>query len=105
MRLAAAALLIALAACGGGSSRTEGEAIFRGVGTCNVCHGADLRGTPMGPSLLEMDVSDDAIRTAITRGVPAKRPGFGAMPARSEMSADQIEAVITYIRSVQRSAR
>lgn len=73
---------------------------------CSVCHGVQLRGTSLGPSLLEPayapDVlDDDAIVIAITQGVEQRLWEFGPMPAAQGLSTDEIDAIIDYMRAEQ----
>ena len=74
---------------------------------CASCHGADLRGTDKGPSQLSIVYEpghhgDDGYRSAIRNGAPQHHWGFGNMPAVENITDDQIERVISFIRSEQR---
>jgi mono/diheme cytochrome c family protein len=82
-----------------------GEQVF--TQSCATCHGEGLRGGLAGPPLLhEMYAPDhhpdSAIRTAVARGVQPHHWEFAAMPPIPNLSDDDVEAVIAYIRSVQR---
>lgn len=74
---------------------------------CAVCHGADLRGTDRGPSQLS-DVyapshhGDGAYLLAVQRGVPAHHWRFGDMPRIEGLSADDVAAIVAYVREQQR---
>ncbi|MEZ5219756.1 MAG: c-type cytochrome [Ilumatobacteraceae bacterium] len=73
---------------------------------CASCHGADLRGTDKGPSHLSIVYepnhhSDDSFRSAIANGAPQHHWPFGDMPAVEGLSAEEVEAVIAFIRSEQ----
>lgn len=73
---------------------------------CASCHGADLRGTDKGPSQLSIVYEpghhgDDAYRSAIRNGAPQHHWTFGNMLAVESITDDQIERVITFIRSEQ----
>lgn len=73
---------------------------------CASCHGDDLRGTDRGPSQLSIVYEpghhgDNAYRSAIRNGAPQHHWGFGAMPAIADITDDQIERVIAYIRAEQ----
>lgn len=116
-RRAGCALAIAvtalLAACGGGGPTTgsaadRGAALFRGEAVCATCHGADLRGTPMGPPLLDQLYApghhpDSAIRAAVRDGVQPHHWDFGPMPQLPHLSADEVEDVIAFVRREQRA--
>lgn len=81
-----------------------GMALYDSV--CSVCHGVQLRGGSLGPSLLEPSyapdvLDDDAIVAAMTKGVEQRLWEFGPMPAAQGLSRDEIDAIIGYIRTVQ----
>jgi mono/diheme cytochrome c family protein len=110
MAALAIAAAAALAACaghgGGGDPVATGDALFHGAGTCATCHGGDLQGTSMGPSLLESryeaDVlPDDAIRSAVREGVLTQSRGLGVMPALPHLDDGDIDAIIAFVRSRQ----
>lgn len=109
-------LALALAACGGDdSSATSLETIPAGAdgaivyqARCASCHGEDLRGTDKGPSQLSIVYepnhhSDESYRLAIRNGVGQHHWGFGNMPAVEDITDEQIELVIDYIRSQQQT--
>ena len=99
------------AGCGGSTpdslgeqAGASGEQVYRD--SCASCHGADLRGTPDGPSQLSIVYEpnhhgDDAYRSAIRNGAAQHHWSFGDMPAVEGISDDEVEAVIAYIRSQQ----
>lgn len=73
---------------------------------CASCHGADLRGTDKGPSPLSIVYEpghhgDDSYRSAIRNGARQHHWGFGDMPAVTDITDEQIETVISYIRGNQ----
>ncbi len=75
---------------------------------CAACHGADLRGSELGPSFLSIVYepnhhSDFAFVSASKNGVTAHHWQFGDMPAIPGISDDEITAVTAYVRSVQES--
>jgi len=81
-----------------------GAAVY--AASCASCHGTDLRGTERGPSHLSKVYEpshhgDDAFRRAIAQGSPQHHWGFGDMPPVSDLSPDEVSAVIAYIRDVQ----
>jgi glucose/arabinose dehydrogenase/mono/diheme cytochrome c family protein len=80
-----------------------GERIFGGA-TCTGCHGANAKGTPLGPDLTDTqwlwgDGSYAAIAKTITTGVPQPKQYRSPMPPMggSQLSADQVSAVAAYI--------
>lgn len=102
--------VVGLAACGsddgdasvGGAP--DGAALY--AARCASCHGADLRGTSMGPSHLSIVYEpshhpDESFRAAIREGVSAHHFDFGPMPAISGLDDDEITAIIAYVREVQ----
>jgi mono/diheme cytochrome c family protein len=81
---------------------TAGRTIFRGAGTCAMCHGATLGGG-VGPQLTSADGwkdakggSYEAILSVVTKGVPgtamASHPG-GISDAQAEQVAAYVWAV------------
>jgi glucose/arabinose dehydrogenase/mono/diheme cytochrome c family protein len=84
-----------------------GDRIYHGqVGgaTCTGCHGANAKGTPLGPDLtaaqwLWGDGSYAAIATIITTGVPQPKQYRSPMPPMggAQLSSDQVSAVAAYI--------
>lgn len=82
----------------------RGAAVYQQ--SCAACHGADLRGTPQGPSHLSQVYapdhhSDAAFRAAILHGSPAHHWDYGDMPPIPGLSDGDIDAVIAYIRHEQ----
>ncbi len=76
----------------------DGATIFKAK--CAACHGADATGKPAAkiPSLVADDAkkaSDDDLAKAVTE--KPKHPGnIKSLPA------DQVKAVVTYVRSLQK---
>lgn len=106
------ASLMFLAACGSDDATTATDATSMSTGetvysqNCASCHGVDLEGTDKGPSQLSVVYepnhhSDDSYRSAIANGVPQHHWPFGNMPPIEGLSADEVEAVIGFIRSEQ----
>lgn len=95
------------AACGADGPRTaldRGEAIYQA--NCAQCHGGDLAGTERGPSLLEPiygpeQLTDDEFADAIRSGVDEERWDFGPMPANGAISDEQIDLILTFVRTQQ----
>ena len=112
-----AVLTVALSACGGDdpvaappeslvplAADADGASVYQA--RCASCHGEDLRGTDKGPSQLSIVYEpnhhgDESYRSAIRNGAPQHHWGFGDMPAVEDITDDQIERVITYIRTQQ----
>lgn len=84
---------------------TEGEALY--LAECAGCHGADLRGSDEGPSLLS-DIyepghhADFAFVRAIQHGASQHHWTFGRMEPIEHLGEDEIDAIIAYVREVQR---
>jgi mono/diheme cytochrome c family protein len=80
----------------------EGKLIFEGPGNCTSCHGADAKGTDMGPDLTakkRLWVSDYASYVKlVTDGVPQpKQHGMPMPPAGgTDLTPDQVKAVAAY---------
>lgn len=84
-----------------------GEDVF--VANCATCHGEGLRGGLAGPPLINEIYApshhpDSAIRAAIANGVTPHHWDFAGMPPITGLSDDDVDAVIAYIRAVQRDA-
>ena len=111
------ALTFVLSACGGDdpvaappesvvplAADADGASVYQA--RCASCHGEDLRGTDKGPSQLSIVYEpnhhgDESYRSAIRNGAAQHHWGFGNMPAVEDITDDQIERVITYIRTQQ----
>ena len=119
MRMLSVALLvlatIVLAACGGdgGSDAAGGADVARGeelfVANCSPCHGEGATGTSQGPPLVHevyepSHHSDDSFRSAVANGVQPHHWQFGPMPPLPGVAGDEVEAIIAYVRSLQREA-
>lgn len=107
-------VLAALTACGASaepaaapaadSAADSGAAAF--ARNCSSCHGADLRGTTGGPSLLSIVYEpnhhpDAAFRAAARKGVQPHHWDFGAMPPVEGLSDADLEAIIAFVRETQ----
>lgn len=84
----------------------EGKAAFDSV--CAACHGANATGTDTGPPLLHPVYnpghhSDEAFYLAAQRGARQHHWRFGDMPARPEVSKEQVATIIQYVREMQRA--
>jgi glucose/arabinose dehydrogenase/mono/diheme cytochrome c family protein len=91
-----------------------GDRIYHGeVGgaTCTGCHGADAKGTPLGPALTDTqwlwgDGSYASIAKIITAGVPQPKQYRSAMPplGGAELTPDQVSALAAYIWALSQRA-
>lgn len=132
-RVAAALLAAAIAAgCGGeGGAAGEGGRVGGGVdttglrglevpaeylagrdafaATCAACHGESALGTAQGPPLVHIVYepghhSDAAFVLAVARGVRAHHWRYGDMPPQPGLSDEEVQAIIGYVRWLQREA-
>ena len=77
--------------------------------SCAVCHGKDLKGTRTGPPFLDVVYApnhhpDASFRAAVARGVQPHHWSFGPMPPQPQVSDDEIEEIIAYVRAQQLEA-
>ncbi len=77
--------------------------------SCSTCHGVDLRGTDLGPPLLDRIYapghhSDAAFRLAVQQGVTAHHWRFGNMPKIEGLTDEQVGAIIEFVRAQQLEA-
>ena len=115
MPLLLAAVVAATGACGGGDDPggavagdselvAEGKTLYES--NCAACHGPDLKGTSTGPPFLDPVYApghhpDAAFYTAVEFGVQPHHWDFGPMPAQQQISEEEVEAIVAYVRSVQ----
>lgn len=107
---------LAVSACGGAASDVpetadpalviEGSELYQA--SCAECHGADLRGTDRGPSHLSEVYEpnhhgDAAFLLAVQRGVRAHHWNFGNMAPISGLTADDVAAIVAYVRAEQQN--
>lgn len=90
-------MALAMGACSGGPAEdATGEEIYTEL--CARCHGADLNGGPVVPSLgpesNAAEEDDEYLEFTITNG-------RGRMPSFSSFDEDQLSRLISYIREVQ----
>ena len=83
----------------------EGDVLYQA--TCASCHGADLRGTDLGPSHLSVVYQpghhgDGAFALAAINGVRAHHWKFGDMAPIPGLSSDDMDRIIAYVRETQR---
>jgi mono/diheme cytochrome c family protein len=84
-----------------------GDRIYHGQvagAACTGCHGANAKGTPLGPDLTDTqwlwsDGSYSAIEKTITTGVPQPKQYRSPMPPMggAPLTSDQVAAVAAYI--------
>jgi glucose/arabinose dehydrogenase/mono/diheme cytochrome c family protein len=87
-----------------------GDRIYHGevgAATCTGCHGANAKGTPLGPDLTDTqwlwgDGSYASIAKTITSGVSQPKQYRSAMPPMggAQLSSDQVSAVAAYIWAI-----
>lgn len=74
---------------------------------CSQCHGEDLRGTDQGPSHLSRVYEpghhgDGAFFVAVAAGVRPHHWDFGPMPPIEDLTPEDIEAIVAFVRERQR---
>lgn len=84
----------------------DGQALFEA--NCASCHGTDLGGTSTGPPFLSQIYEpnhhpDDSFRRAVAQGVQPHHWDFGAMPPVEGLDDSEVDAIIGYVRTVQRA--
>ena len=92
---------------GGGDAVSQGEQLF--TANCAPCHGLGATGTEQGPPLVHeyyepSHHSDDAFRSAVANGVQPHHWEFGPMPPVPGVQGEEVEAIIAYVRGLQREA-
>lgn len=75
---------------------------------CAQCHGVHGGGSTTGPALVHpvyrpVHHADVAFKLAVRRGVRAHHWRFGDMPPQGDIGADDLEAIVQYIRELQRA--
>ncbi|HKT59509.1 MAG TPA: c-type cytochrome [Gemmatimonadales bacterium] len=91
----------------------QGDSVFHGMAggaTCVGCHGADAKGTPLGPDLTDnqwlwSNGSLTGIQATIAKGVPAPKQHTGVMPPMggAQLTQAQLHAVAAYVFALSRS--
>ena len=74
--------------------------------TCASCHGTELEGTTTGPPLLSRVYEpnhhgDASFVLAVQNGVRGHHFEFGDMPAITNLTRGDIDAITAYVRDVQ----
>ena len=75
---------------------------------CAQCHGLHGGGSSAGLALVHpvyrpAHHADVSFKLAVRRGVKAHHWRFGDMPPQPDVSADDLEAMVQYIRELQRA--
>jgi len=106
---ATAVLCTAMAVTGCGPDEPpDPAALF--ANNCAACHGQAADGVDdRGPSLLEAAylieaLPDEALATAIREGVASSQDRWAPMPAFPRFDDAELEAVVGYVRELQRRA-
>ncbi len=89
-----------------GLSEKRGEAAFNA--NCIQCHGKNAGGTDQGPPFLNAFYvpshhDNGAFLRAVKNGVRPHHWSFGPMPAQPQVSAGDLQAIIAYVRAMQRA--
>jgi cytochrome c oxidase cbb3-type subunit II len=74
----------------------EGKKLYQD--NCAQCHGQNLKGTSVGPQLVDLDQPDVQVFTTIFNG----KPQFGMPSFGSTLGKDRIWKIVTFIKSVHR---
>ena len=75
---------------------------------CVHCHGVNASGADRGPSLIDRIYQpahhgDFSFVRAVTLGVPQHHWLFGSMPAQPQVSRQEIDRTIVYLRELQKA--
>jgi mono/diheme cytochrome c family protein len=75
---------------------------------CIECHGKNASGTDKGPPLVNQIYGpshhgDFSFVRAVTLGVPQHHWLFGSMPAQPQVSREEIDRIIVYLRELQKA--
>ncbi len=84
----------------------RGEAAFNA--NCAKCHGKNAGGTKNGPPFLysfyvPSHHGDGAFVEAVKNGVQPHHWSFGPMPPQPQVRAGDVQAIIAYVRAMQRA--
>ena len=82
----------------------EGQIAFNQ--NCAQCHGTNALGTPQGPTFIHPVYNpghhaDEAFVRAVLYGVKQHHWPFGDMPAQPQVSKEELQAIISYVRELQ----
>lgn len=88
------------------AAHARGAALY--AARCAPCHGAHGEGSDQGPPMLHpLQAShhgDFAFERAVREGVAPHHYTFGTMPPVTKLGPDELDAVIGYVRWMQRVA-
>ena len=75
---------------------------------CGQCHGTNATGTDKGPPLVHRYYvpshhADFSFVRAVRQGVRQHHWRFGNMPPQPEVSKEEIDSIILYVRELQRA--
>ena len=115
LRISAALVVLAATSATACSDAAEPVAVEEGLqdrgsevyaSSCASCHGDRLQGTDKGPPQLSVVYEpghhpDASYESAIVNGAPQHHWNFGDMPAVEDVTQEEIDAVIAYIRAEQ----
>ena len=95
---------VAVASGDSPAAEPPGEQLF--IANCSMCHGVNASGTAQGPPLLHEVYEpghhpDASFVIAVSRGVRQHHWQFGNMPAVPDLSIDQIQQVVCFVRNLQ----
>jgi len=84
----------------------EGQVLFDEH--CAACHGANAAGSENGPPFVHKVYepghhADVSFLLATQRGVRAHHWKFGDMPPQPEVTPDDVELIVSYVREMQRA--
>jgi cytochrome c6 len=95
--------LLGLSLATPGFAQQSGEATYKAK--CAMCHGADGLGeTPAGKAMKANSFKSDAdVKASDADLIKVTKDGKGKMPAYTgKLTDDQIQEVVTYIRTLQK---
>jgi cytochrome c6 len=86
----------------GAKADNTAESTFKAK--CAMCHGADGKGeTPTGKSMKVKDFASEDVQKMSDADLSAAiSGGKGKMPAYKTLSADQVKALVAYIRTFKK---
>ena len=107
-RMFAVGVFALAVAFSGSAIAADGAAIFKTK--CVACHGADGKGTPMGPAQAGNDFIKNSKEADIAAVIKNGREGAAkkykqfamAMPKQTTLSDDDVKAVIAYLKSLNK---
>lgn len=76
--------------------------------TCAACHGANGAGSENGPPFIHKVYepnhhADVSFLLAVQRGVRAHHWQFGDMPPQPDVTSEDVELIVAYVRELQRA--